>query len=754
MRTFVDPLAFVRGRSKALLLIVSLLAASGRTAAAQDPAATPAEPSPAEDSTRPGEPTKAEAPPAANSVPAAESSSSPEQPQSATPPPAPNATRLAPVVVHGREDSLVGVADSASEGTVGAKQIDERPVARPGEILETVPGLIVTQHSGEGKANQYFLRGFNLDHGTDFATFVDGVPVNLPSHGHGQGYTDLNFMIPELVERIDYRKGPYFADEGDFSSAGAAYLEYFRSLPHNIAQIEGGMFQYGRVLLAASPHVGEGDLLGAFELLHNNGPWDVPDHYKKMNAVARYSIGDDSWGGSVTASAYLGEWDSTDQIALRALDLPGFDRFDSLDASDGGNSQKYMLYGEWHRRSDDSATRVVAYGFYQNLDLFSNFTYLLSSPQGDQFEQTDRRWVGGGTARHTFYGALGGFEMENSVGLQLRSDSISNGLFQTVRRHRTAKIDYDGAILPATTRSDDIWELSLAPFVENRVQWSEKVRSIVGVRLDYFHFDVAADQPGGSGTENPVIANPKATVIVGPWEDTELYLSGGLGYHSNDARGVTAAVDPATPLVRSYGAEIGLRTSRLPGLHSTIAFWWLDIDSELLFVGDAGSTEASRPSRRYGIEIANYYNPTEWLTFDCDYSWSQSRFRGNSSEGDDIPGSIENVVAAGATVHDLWGFFGSLRLRYFGPRALIEDDSVRSSATVLLSARVGYQFNKTWTLSAELFNLLNREDDEISYYYPSRLPGEPAGPDDGGYNDIHFHPEAPVSVRVALTAHF
>ncbi len=672
-------------------------------------------------------------------------------------PPAAGATRLAPVVVHGRDDSLVGVAESASQGTVGADQIEARPLYRPGEILETVPGLIVTQHSGDGKANQYFLRGFNLDHGTDFATSIDGVPINLPSHGHGQGYTDLNFVIPELVKRIDYKKGVYYADEGDFSSAGAADIEYVDTLPSRIAQVEAGMYGYYRGLGAGSQPIREGNLLYALELLHDDGPWKQPDRFKKINGVLRYSLGDDAFGGSATASAYAGEWDSTDQIAQRALAEPDFGRFDSLDDSDGGNSQKYMLYGEWHRRDDDSASRAVLYGFYQTLDLWSNFTYQLDSPQGDQFKQYDRRWVGGGSARHTWYGALCDFEMENSVGLQLRSDSIRNGLQQTVNRHVTDKVDWDGNLIPGTTRRDDIWELSLAPYAENRIQWLEKLRSIVGVRFDYFHFDVNADSPGGSGVEDAVKASPKASVILGPWWDSELYLSGGMGYHSNDARGVTASVDPADPLVRTYGAEVGVRSSYLKGLHSTIAFWWLDIDSELLFVGDAGTTEATRPSRRYGLELANYYSPTEWLTFDADYSLSHARFRDSKPEGNHIPGSVENVIAAGVSVHDLPplpGFSGELRVRYFGPRALTEDDSVRSNDSILLNARVAYQITHTWGVSLEVFNLLDRKDSEIDYYYASRLPGEPAGPDDGGYNDIHFHPVSPVSVRGALTARF
>jgi outer membrane receptor protein involved in Fe transport len=299
-----------------------------------------------------------------------------------------------------------------------------------------------------------------------------------------------------------------------------------------------------------------------------------------------------------------------------------------------------------------------------------------------------------------------------------------------------------------------VWETSVAPFFENRVQWLEKFRSVAGVRLDYFHFDVDGEPSGGSGTEDAARVSPKGSLVLGPWADTEVYLSGGMGFHSNDARGVTAPVDPADPLVRTYGAELGARSTRVPGLHSSVAFWWLDIDSELIFVGDAGTTEASRPSRRYGVEIANYYSPTEWLTFDADYSLSHARFRDDDPVGDHIPGSIENVVAAGATVHDIGGFSGEVRLRYFGARPLTEDDDVRSGDTILLSTRLAYQLTPIWTVDLEIFNLLDRDDSDIEYYYPSRLPGEPAGPDEGGYNDIHFHPVSSISVRAGLTARF
>lgn len=680
-----------------------------------------------------------------------------------TPAPSDSATnstvRLPDVLVQGREDSLIGVADSATQGTVGARQLELRPILRPGEILETVPGVIITQHAGGGKANQYFLRGFNLDHGTDFATSLDGMPINLPTHGHGQGYTDMNFVIPELVQRVNYQKGVYYAENGDFSSAGAAHLQTFKVLPQSLAIVEGGMYGFARGVFASSPKLGEGHLLYGLEAYHHDGPWENPDDYQKFNGVVGYSVGDDSQGWSITGRGYHGRWDSSDQVAASAVrdDLISF--YDSLDDTTGGNSQRYSLQAEWHRANAGSATKVMAYGFYYDLDLFSNFTYFLTDTnRGDQFEQQDKRVTAGVQARHTLFNQWWNRDVENSFGLQLRNDSIRNGLFQTDNRRRVAKVDAaTGDAIAATTRQDQILQTSLGLYVENKVQWAEKFRTVAGVRGDIYNFDVDSTLDANSGDDLDAIGSPKLSLIFGPWANTELYLQGGLGFHSNDGRGVNTTVDPASgdavrradPLVQTYGAEIGVRTTALEGLQSTLSFWWLDIDSELLFVGDAGATEATRPSRRYGVEWANYYNLTKQLTLDADFSFSHAGFRDDAPEGDHIPGSIESVVAAGISYRSDFGLFGSLRLRYFGPRPLNESDTVRSDDTILLNAQVGYQFNKTWTLSAEILNVLDRRDHDIDYYYESRVR-----PGDAPVEQIHYHPVEPIQVRVALTARF
>lgn len=681
-------------------------------------------------------------------------------------------------------ENLVGSADSSTEGTVTPKQIEERPISRTGELLETVPGVVVSQHSGEGKANQYYLRGFNLDHGTDLATTVEGMPVNMPTHGHGQGYTDMNFVIPELISGIQYKKGPYYAEEGDFSAAGAIHMNYRNTLERNLAELTVGSFGYRRGLFAASHSVLGGDLLYGLELFYNDGPWDRPDNFRKFNGLLRYSWGGERNQFSLTAMGYRGEWDATDQLPRRAIESGLISRFGTLDPSDGGESYRYSLIGSWQRSSEGSVTRANAYVSTYGMNLFSNFTYFLEDPvNGDQFEQVDKRIVSGLNASQTWLGSLAGREMDNTLGVQIRNDNISEvGLHRTRERQRLS-----------TVREDEVLQTSYAVYFQNGFKWAEKLRTVAGVRHDFYTWDVESNVPLNSGKADDSITSPKLSVILGPWAKTEFYINGGYSFHSNDGRGSAIAVDPAAfqadpacadlpaddpatcrisrvdPLVRARGAEIGARTAIIPHLQSQITFWTLEIDSELLFIGDAGNTEASRPSRRVGVEWANYYTPFRWLTLDVDVAYSKSRFDDSDPDGagDRIPGSPEGVISGGITISDLGGFLAGMRVRYFGPRPLIEDNSVRSDPSTLVSARIGYEFFKDWRITVDVFNLLNTDDSDIDYLYPSRLAGEPAGapcgpgevlgcdPDGGGgINDIHTHPVNPREVRVAMTVTF
>ena len=648
------------------------------------------------------------------------------------------------VVVTPDQEGLAGEADAASQGTIDDEQLENRPLLRPGEVLEVIPGVVITQHSGSGKANQYFLRGFNLDHGTDFAVHVDGMPINLPSHGHGQGYADLNFLIPELVEHIHYRKGPYYADEGDFSAAGAAHVHLKRSLSTGYADLTAGSYGYRRTLFGGNASVEGGNLLGLLELGQHNGPWVNPEQLRKVNGVLRYAHGDDKNGFSVTAMGYAAHWNSTDQIPLRAVDAGQIDRFGAVDPTDGGRSSRYSLSTQWARSDDSSSTRASAYVIRSSLRLFSNFTFFLDDPvNGDQFEQVDKRTVTGGQVSHTWRTPFGGREIEHTAGLQLRNDDIGEvGLHNTVAQQRLA-----------TVRSDSVQQTSGGLYYLNSITWTPWLRTLAGVRGDSYRFRVHSDNPLNSGKASASQVSPKAGVVLGPWSNVEYFVNYGYGFHSNDARGATITVDPATgapaervsPLVRAKGGELGLRAAPFRGVQTSVALWRLDIDSELLFVGDAGTTEPSRPSRREGIEWASYVKPSRSVTVDFDVTLSRSRFKDEDPAGNYIPGATGRTGSGGLTYSEgPWS--GGLRLRYFGPRPLIEDNSQRSGSSTLVNAKVGYAVTKQIKFGIDVLNLFNRKVDDVTYFYTSRLQGEPAA----GIADKHFHPAEPRTLRLSL----
>jgi hypothetical protein len=685
---------------------------------------------------------------------------------------------LPDVIVTGRQDSLLGIADSAGQGTTGAAQLADRPILRSGEILETVPGVIITQHAGGGKANQYFLRGFNLDHGTDFAIYLDDMPLNLPSHAHGEGYSDMNTVIPEFVEQVDYEKGPYDAGVGNYGSAGSAHLEFYKTLPQDFVTLEAGMYGFERAVFGVSQTNGSGTLLYGGEAYHDDGPWVHPDDYWKFNGILTYNQGDKANGFSLTACGYHGEWNSSDQIpgSFGATNL-----FGAINPTDGGNSQRYSLQAEWHRQSANSETKITAYGFYYDLDLFSDFTYFLTDTnKGDQFEQQDRREVAGLDAHHTLFNQWFGREVENTFGLQVRNDWINNGLYQTEDRVRVDKFDSaTGTILPADTDVNRLTDTQAGFYVENKIQWADKFRSVAALRGDLDYFDVTSlTNPTNSGTAGSFLPSPKLSLIFGPWDQTEFYVQGGYDFHSNDGRGATQTQEPISadfpnggttakisPLVETRGAEIGVRTLLVPKLQSTLSLWYLHSDSELEQDGDTGGTVASdQSSDRYGVEWANYYRLTRHVAFDLDAADSIARFTSNDPAdaapispgstvlgpgGNHVPEAVGLVVSSGITLHDFHGFSASLRLRYFGPRDLTSDGEYKSSQTLLLNAEAGYQINKTWRVSVEILNLLDRHDHDIDYAYVSRVTPAAAPV----FQNI-LHPVEPVQVRFGLTAKF
>jgi outer membrane receptor protein involved in Fe transport len=651
------------------------------------------------------------------------------------------------MVVTGKAENLLSQAATSSEGHADFLEIAQRPLARRSEILEVVPGMVTTQHAGGGKATQYFMRGFNLDHGTDFAVSVERMPINMRSHAHGQGYADLNGLLPELVKSVDYTKGTYTARNGDLSTAGSADFVLWEALPQGIASVEMGEHNYYRMLLADSFTLGAGTLTLGGEWNTYDGPWEREENFQRWNAFARYFQGDEENSMSITAMGYGGEWDSSDQIPLRAVQNGSLGLFGNLDDSNGGESQRHSLQFDLKTTKGTEVTRYSAYGVFYDVDLFSNFTYFLDDPmRGDQFEQQEERVIfGGEIVREWQDRQLFGREAEFAAGFQTRHDLVNDiGLYKTERRERHN-----------TVRVDDIYESSYGVFGESTVKWNSWFRTVAGVRADAFYFDVNSDNAANSGDEWSGIVSPKLSAIFGPWNETELYFNLGTGFHSNDARGVNNTVDPTTgdplpgvdPLVRTIGGEFGVRTQVIPTLTSTLSLWWLDSDSELVYVGDAGLNEAGPSSRRFGIEWTNYWRPCDWVSVDGEIALTHGRFLDVGAD-DRIPNSIPVMFSGGIALGHEEGFFGSMRARAFVGRPLEESGDIEGKNTFTLNAQVGYR-TKDWEVALECLNLLDREYSDIEYYYPSQLSTEAAPVD-----DIHFHPAEPRMVRVKMTYRF
>ncbi len=650
------------------------------------------------------------------------------------------------IEVPGKDQSLLGIAGSASMGRASAEELMARPYLRRGELLEVVPGMIITQHSGGGKGNQYFVRGFNLDHGTDFGIFVDAMPVNQRSHGHGQGYADINFVIPELIETLDYTKGPYFADLGDFTTAGSARFNYYDIIPRGQASLSGGMDDYFRFLFMDAAPLGDGMLSTAFEYNYYDGPWVLEEDFEKFNGLVKYYWESGANRYSLTGMAYRGSWTATDQIPSRLVQAGRLDRFGFVDPTAGGDSERYSLSFDWVHEGDVSTTEVNAYVGRYAMDLYSNFTYFLADPvNGDQFNQVDDRAFAGLRITDTRENEIFGREGRFTVGLQSHHDFIDEvGLHNTAARRRLS-----------TVRSDEVYEMNVSAFASEELVLSDWIKVTPGVRADLYHFDVASLSgiPANSGNHTAAMVNPKFGAVFGPWHDTEYFFNWGGGFHSNDARGVTLAVDPATgrpapavtPLVRQWGTEVGFRTELLEGVTSSVSLWHLESESELLYVGDAGTNEPGPATERYGIEWAVYWSPEDWLHFDSELAVSEARVR-NEPVDRFIENSVPIALSAGVTAGRETGPYGSLRARYFSSRPLAGDASVMSMDSLVFNLRTGYR-QERWDAYIELLNLLDTDANDIEYLYESRLPGEPAA----GITDVHFHPMEPFSVRTGVT---
>ena len=640
------------------------------------------------------------------------------------------------VVVFGRATRLVGAAGAASEGRVAGADLAVRPLLRVAEVLEAVPGLIAAQHSGTGKANQYSLRGFNLDHGTDFTAYVDGVPWNLRSHGHGQGYLDVNGLMPEVIDSIEYRKGPYRASVGDFSMAGSSHIATIDGWERPFMSFESGEFGWRRVAAGGTIDAAGGRLTGAGQWKTYDGPWELDEDLDLASIWGKY-VRETAFGRmNVTLHGYRATWRPTEQIPERAIGTAVCaDEFCSLDPTATGETTRWIAGAEL------DGERWSASGYLQHYDWA-----MLSDPTYDfQIRQADRRWTLGGRVERNVVQSRG---LEVDVGGELRYDDIGS-----VRLDHT-----DGGVFVENISDNAIRETSAGVYAEATWLPTDRLRVLAGLRGDVYDFDVTARTPGSAaGSERDSQISPKLGAAWAATSSVELYANWGKGFHSNDARGVVNRESPVPGLVEGTGYETGARFE-IGDLTLTAAYWWLDLDSELVFVGDSNSVEPSGASERRGYELVAFWRPIEWLGIDAVYTGSRARYAEEVDGGRRIEGAVEHAGQLGVSaVTGPWE--ASVRLRYLGPYALLPDNSVRAGSETHVNLRAAYTAGRM-TLYGELLNAFDEKGKDIVYWYEAYVEGlDPPGLssediDCSVVNCRMSRAEEPRTVRVGVTYRF
>ena len=641
-------------------------------------------------------------------------------------------TSVEGVVVFGRAEQRIGQAVTSTEGAIAGADLTLRPLLRTGELLEGVPGMMVTQHSGSGKANQYFLRGFNLDHGTDFGLFIDGVPINFRTHGHGQGYLDVGGLIPEVVGRMDYRKGPYRADLGDFTMAGAGIITTRSTFDDPFVRVDAGAFDWKRVVGGTSFEALGGNVLLAAEGKTYDGPWALPEGLRHFSFYGKYGRDISLGAFSVSLSVYDAQWHPTEQIPERAIGTLVPDAFGSLDRTLFGQTSRQILSVQL----DGEKWQGGVYAQNYDWDLLSNFTFFLDDPvNGDQLQQVDSRRIYGGRLQRQFQPTE---DLSLIAGAEARYDDISEvGLYHTVQGQRIA-----------VTNLSAVEEGSAALYGEAKWKPNERLTVFGGLRGESFDFDVRA--LGGSShtrSSNAALLMPKAGIAYEVAPGVAVYADWGHGFHSNDSRGATDPVNPAPGMVRGIGEEVGVRFER-NNVVLTAAYWWIDVDSELIFVGDSGAVEPSSAGHREGLELTGFWRPARGLAIDGVFTASDGYLKGAAGP-EFIPGALKITAEVGLTyARERWNV--SARYRHLGEHALVEDNSVTASPTTVVNLRAA------WTpgdieVFGELLNVFDSHDTDIEYLYETYLPTiDLTGPQEG----VNSRAVEPRMVRLGLRKAF
>jgi outer membrane receptor protein involved in Fe transport len=634
---------------------------------------------------------------------------------------------------------------AASSQVMRDRDFQLRSMIHPTDILKVTPGLYTGQHAGGGKANQYFLRGFDADHGTDIALWVDGMPVNNVSHAHGQGYADLHFVIPELIEKVEVHKGPYFVEYGDFATAGAVRLDTRKIFTENMMSFTVGSFDTYRYFNVVTSKESPFKPTLAAEIYSSNGPFDNPERLKRYNLFFRSSFVETSRSSlALTLMSYGSGWNGSGQIPLREVEAGRLDRFGSIDPSEGGNSQRHsasLSYASKPRDGDE--WKASAYLIHYRLALFSNFTFFANDPvNGDQIEQDDQRATAGFQSTYRIERDALGKTWATVFGVQARNDSVHTELNNTVNRQRLSQVV-----------DADIREGSLAAYLQEEVTPITWLRLIGGVRADYYGFDVedhlqVLPAAATTGTAQDYIVSPKGNAILTPKENWDIYLNYGEGFHSNDARGVVQVVDPVTPLTKARGYEAGSRVKVWDRWDVAFALWRLDLDNEIVWVGDAGTTEPRGKTKRYGIDGEIRYAVLDGLWADLDITHSKARFVSNAGNGDAVALAPTLTISGGLVVKHPSGFFGSFRVEHLDDRPATEDESLTAEGFTVFNLTSGFS-RGSWEVRLDIPNLFNENWREAQFANDSRLVFEPSP-----VTDIHFVPGAPRSYLGTVRYYF
>jgi hypothetical protein len=699
----------------------------------------------------------------------ADASGTPEQ-EAVVTTPATDAAPAPPVVDIPAGDTEVieiddtAPAESASSVRLTLDDLSRRSRTQVSDILRQVPGLMVSQHAGGGKSDQYFIRGFDADHGTDIAIYADGIPVNMPSHGHGQGYADTHFLIPETIASVDVHKGPYAARFGDFYTAGAMELQTLDKVDGPTLWISGGVPLGGprrgerynrRIVGMASPEIRDNQsdkALIAAQIADTDGPFVDSQRFRQGNALIK-------WQGRVGAgdlklqtSWYAASWNASGQVPESAVADGTIDRFGSLDPTEGGDTSRTSIQLGYRIRDDRGGTwRASAYGLEYRLRLFSNFTLFARDPEhGDEIEQNDSRFVWGlDTAYERRFAPLG-LDTYLTAGVQIRNDNVQNSLWHAEKRMRLA--DCFEGVNPCNDTYDRIRDI--AGYAEATIHVLPGVHVLPALRFEQLTWDVddmnpaTRSDPGMStgGSASRAMVLPKLSVEAEVTRSLNLFANAGSGFHSNDARSNVASRG-AGALARGLGGELGFRTTAIPRTRLAADAWYLHLDSELVWSGDAGGTEPSSASRRYGVDIEATYNPTPWLKLDGTLSLARSTLVQNAGNSNGLALAPRLMGQGGVTVYR-GPRFVALRARGIGDRPGNDDGSLTAEGYLIFDLIAGYTFGKL-DLNVTVNNLLDSDWREAQFADESAvMPGGPV------VEQMHFTPGIPLTTTVTAAYRF